>query len=93
MKRSCFLANFDQRVWPVPCFSDTTEVVRANCFTKEGFYPVAVDCYTRKVFTALEWRNWQTHGTQNPAGFTSHVGSTPTSSTNKVGRLLVIESH
>jgi hypothetical protein len=30
----------------------------------------------------LEWRNWQTHGTQNPAGFTSHVGSTPTSSTN-----------
>jgi len=31
---------------------------------------------------SLEWRNWQTHGTQNPAGFTSHVGSTPTSSTN-----------
>ena len=31
---------------------------------------------------ALEWRNWQTHGTQNPAPFTGHVGSTPTSSTN-----------
>ena len=31
---------------------------------------------------ALEWRNWQTHGTQNPATFTGHVGSTPTSSTN-----------
>ena len=29
----------------------------------------------------LEWRNWQTHGTQNPATFTGHVGSTPTSST------------
>ena len=29
----------------------------------------------------LEWRNWQTHGTQNPALFTEHVGSTPTSST------------
>ena len=29
----------------------------------------------------LEWRNWQTHGTQNPAPFTGHVGSTPTSST------------
>ena len=34
------------------------------------------------IFTLLEWRNWQTHGTQNPAGFTSHVGSTPTSSTS-----------
>ena len=30
---------------------------------------------------SLEWRNWQTHGTQNPAFFTEHVGSTPTSST------------
>jgi hypothetical protein len=29
-----------------------------------------------------EWRNWQTHGTQNPATFTGHVGSTPTSGTN-----------
>ena len=29
-----------------------------------------------------EWRNWQTHGTQNPALFTEHVGSTPTSGTN-----------
>jgi hypothetical protein len=28
-----------------------------------------------------EWRNWQTHGTQNPAFFTEHVGSTPTSGT------------
>ena len=25
-----------------------------------------------------KWRNWQTHGTQNPAIFTGHVGSTPT---------------
>ena len=31
----------------------------------------------------LEWRNWQTHGTQNPAAFTGHEGSTPSSSTNK----------
>ena len=29
----------------------------------------------------LEWRNWQTHGTQNPATFTGHEGSTPSSST------------
>ena len=29
----------------------------------------------------LEWRNWQTHGTQNPAAFTGHEGSTPSSST------------
>ena len=30
----------------------------------------------------LEWRNWQTHWTQNPAPFTGHEGSTPSSSTN-----------
>src|SRR5947207_15028940 len=39
----------------------------------------------------LEWRNWQTHGTQNPATFTGHEGSTPSSSTiNSIlyGRLL-----
>jgi hypothetical protein len=29
----------------------------------------------------LEWRNWQTHGTQNPASFTGYEGSTPSSST------------
>ena len=34
----------------------------------------------------LEWRNWQTHGTQNPATFTGHVGSTPTSSTTILAR-------
>ena len=33
------------------------------------------------ILRSLEWRNWQTHGTQNPAFFTEHVGSTPTSST------------
>jgi hypothetical protein len=45
-----------------------------------GFAPLAGDfraCFHSK----LEWRNWQTHGTQNPATFTGHVGSTPTSST------------
>ena len=31
----------------------------------------------------LEWRNWQTHGTQNPASFTGYEGSTPSSSTNR----------
>ena len=31
--------------------------------------------------TLLEWRNWQTHGTQNPASFTGYEGSTPSSST------------
>ena len=29
----------------------------------------------------LEWRNWQTHGTQNPAPFTGHESSTLSSST------------
>jgi hypothetical protein len=33
--------------------------------------------------TALEWRNWQTHGTQNPAELRLHEGSTPSSSTMK----------
>lgn len=28
-----------------------------------------------------EWRNWQTHQTQNLASFTRRVGSTPTSAT------------
>jgi hypothetical protein len=28
-----------------------------------------------------EWRNWQTHGTQNPASFTGYEGSTPSSGT------------
>jgi bacillithiol biosynthesis cysteine-adding enzyme BshC len=32
-----------------------------------------------------EWRNWQTHGTQNPAAFTGHEGSTPSSSTSDLG--------
>ena len=36
----------------------------------------------------LEWRNWQTHGTQNPAPFTGHVGSTPTSSTKETNYLI-----
>ena len=31
----------------------------------------------------LEWRNWQTHWTQNPAPFTGHEGSTPSSSTSE----------
>src|SRR5260370_17364283 len=37
-------------------------------------------CYTRSVFPRAlpKWRNWQTHGTQNPATFPGHVGSTPT---------------
>ena len=30
----------------------------------------------------LEWRNWQTHWTQNPAPFIGHEGSTPSSSTS-----------
>lgn len=37
--------------------------------------------YSECLHAELEWRNWQTHGTQNPAFFTEHVGSTPTSST------------
>src|SRR5579884_2804488 len=44
-----------------------------------------LDCYTLfcQPNSLLEWRNWQTHGTQNPATFTGHVGSTPTSSTTE----------
>src|SRR5579871_4261949 len=42
-------------------------------------------CYTEE--TGLEWRNWQTHGTQNPAPFTGHEGSTPSSSTNQFTNL------
>ena len=33
------------------------------------------------LLDTLEWRNWQTHGTQNPASFTGYEGSTPSSST------------
>jgi hypothetical protein len=33
------------------------------------------------VRVLLEWRNWQTHGTQNPAAFTGHESSTLSSST------------
>lgn len=33
----------------------------------------------------LEWRNWQTHGTQNPAELRLHEGSTPSSSTIGTG--------
>ena len=36
----------------------------------------------KKARKLLEWRNWQTHGTQNPALFTEHEGSTPSSSTS-----------
>src|SRR5437762_13134354 len=39
------------------------------------------DAILRKISRTLEWRNWQTHGTQNPASFTGYEGSTPSSST------------
>ncbi len=38
-----------------------------------------------KLPELLEWRNRQTHWTQNPAPFTGHEGSTPSSSTNRPG--------
>src|ERR1700722_14367327 len=38
----------------------------------------------KRVKSLLEWRNWQTHGTQNPASFTGYEGSTPSSSTKWV---------
>ena len=31
-----------------------------------------------------EWRNWQTHQTQNLAKFTLREGSTPSSATNEI---------
>lgn len=33
------------------------------------------------ALSVAEWRNWQTHQTQNLAFFTERVGSTPTSAT------------
>jgi hypothetical protein len=57
---------------------------KKECST-ESTHAFMVACYAcdRKSERRqqLEWRNWQTHGTQNPATFTGHVGSTPTSST------------
>ena len=47
----------------------------------------------KRVSHLLEWRNWQTHGTQNPAPFTGHVGSTPTSSTIIANGLLLSRCH
>ena len=41
----------------------------------------------------LEWRNWQTHGTQNPAAFTGHEGSTPSSSTIIANELFAYRLH
>src|ERR1700680_4007600 len=41
----------------------------------------------------LEWRNWQTHGTQNPASFTGYEGSTPSSSTNDTRRCRAVAAH
>ena len=38
----------------------------------------------RPRFYGLEWRNWQTHETQNLALRKQHGGSTPPSSTNSV---------
>ena len=40
-------------------------------------------------FRSLEWRNWQTHGTQNPAAFTGHESSTLSSSTTLIFRRTV----
>jgi hypothetical protein len=34
-----------------------------------------------------EWRNWQTHQTQNLAKFTLREGSTPSSATNQIKSL------
>ena len=45
------------------------------------------------LFKLLEWRNWQTHGTQNPAHFTVHVGSTPTSSTTQLYKRSLTMAH
>ena len=45
------------------------------------------------VKVLLEWRNWQTHGTQNPAPFIGHVGSTPTSSTTKCVSIITGQRH
>lgn len=36
-----------------------------------------------RALSVAEWRNWQTHQTQNLAFFTERVGSTPTSATNR----------
>ena len=42
------------------------------------------------VPAVAEWRNWQTHQTQNLAKFTLRVGSTPTSATMTIKDLCSI---
>ena len=42
---------------------------------------LSILCYDKKVKFMPEWRNWQTHMTQNHAG--NHVGSSPTFGTKK----------
>lgn len=39
--------------------------------------------------TQAEWRNWQTHQTQNLAYFTVREGSSPSSATNLVTNLRI----
>ncbi len=56
------------------------ELTMRRCFGNKWAWQ-RIDILSSSRPDVLEWRNWQTHGTQNPAGFTSHVGSTPTSST------------
>jgi site-specific recombinase XerC len=56
----------------------------AHEFSRSGPLAIVALLYSGSSRIRLEWRNWQTHGTQNPATFTGHVGSTPTSSTKKI---------
>lgn len=67
------------------CGSEADFIVRARIgelVLQGGWQGITRLLYSVLSFAqALEWRNWQTHGTQNPATFTGHVGSTPTSST------------
>ena len=52
-----------------------SDVPNCESWVKLAFEPVVA-----------EWRNWQTHQTQNLAKFTLRVGSTPTSATTLVSK-------
>jgi hypothetical protein len=61
------------RIWRTALFSESSK--------PEG----SADARSAKLKESFvaEWRNWQTHQTQNLAKFTLREGSTPSSATNQ----------
>ena len=80
------LKQYAPQMITIAQFDGLFEAVRVICVVRRRTRGPAYASLGRQDIlsfkgSALEWRNWQTHGTQNPALFTEHVGSTPTSST------------